>query len=221
MKKMNIDIKLMRIYVGLVTASFAFGNVSNVNAALVALEYGSTVDNLSQEVTFFIKFNEAPDFFTVDSFGRQAGEFQYYIDADALDSTPHQNHVESIVRGGEIHLDGDIRIRDRYGYDGTDTNSGGWGPILGSVPYTLSGTLLSFTTPWSLLKDDDGIFTYQLLLTEYGSTSDLVYGLSGESYLQPSPVPLPAAIWLFVSGLAGFFAMVKIKKLPQLGPVRN
>lgn len=203
-------------YAGLVMTSLSFGNA---NAALIALEYGSSVDNSSQEATFFIRFNEAPDFYAVDSVGRQADSFQYYIDVDAASSTPHQNIVESIVRGGEIHLDGDIRIRDRYGYDGTDQNSGGWGPIVGSVPYTLSGTLLSFTTPWSFLMDDDGVFTYQLLLTEYGGMTDIVYGLSGENYqVTPPPpppppqIPLPAAAWLFLSGLVGIFTIAKRKK---------
>lgn len=181
----------------------------NANASLLALEWGSSINKSSQEVTFSIRFNKAPDFYTVDSFGRQADAFQYYVDVDALSSKPNQNQVESIVRGGEIHVNGDIRIRDRYGYDGTDLNSGGWGPILGTVPYTLSDTLLSFTTPLSYLKDDDGVFTYQLLLTEYGATSHLVYGRSGEH----SVIPLPPAIWLFGSGLIGLVGMAKIKKI--------
>jgi len=204
-----MNTSLLRIFAMLVMVLTA----GNVSAALIALEYGSTVDNSNHEVTFFIKFNNEPDFFTVDGAGRQADSFQYYVDVDALSSTPEQNNAESIVRGEEIHLYGEIKIRDRYGNDGTDPNSGGWGPILGSLPYILSGDLLSFTAPWSFLKDDDGVFTYQLLLTEYGGMTDMVYGLSGKNYSHvTSAVPLPAAVWFLLPGLAGIFVTVKGRK---------
>lgn len=195
---------------------FAF---SNVNAALIALEYGSTVDYSNQEVTFSINFNQIPDFFTADSAGRQAAAFQYYIDAEGLDPTPGRDAaastVDSIISGGEIHLGGDLRIRDRYGNDGTDPDSG-WGPILGSVPYSLSGTTVSFTTPWSFLKDDDGIFTYQLLLTEYGqlfSELGVTYGRSGESY-PPNTVPIPSTIGLAILGLIALLAIRRKQSNP-------
>lgn len=194
----------------LILSLFAF---SSVNAELIALEYGSTVDHLNQEVTFFINFNKTPDFFTTDSVGRQAASFQFYIDADGLDPTPGRDAaastVESIVRGEEIHVAGDLRIRDRYNYDGTDPNSGGWGPILGIVPYSRLGTIVSFTTPWSFLKDDDGVFTYQLLVLEYGgglSDFSIEYGVSGKSY-SPNNVPIPSTVWLTISGLLSLLAV--------------
>src|SRR5215467_282001 len=37
---------------------------------------------VTQEVLFTIQFNQVPDFFTVDSFGRQANSFQYFIVGD-------------------------------------------------------------------------------------------------------------------------------------------
>ncbi len=190
----------------------------NSYAALIKLEYGSANNYASQETTFFITFNEAPDFFTLDGANRQADSFQYYIDTDASDPTPG-NNVESVIRGSEIHIDGDIRIRDRYGYDGTDLDSGGWGPILGSVSYSLSGSTLSFTTPWAFMNEDDGIFTYQLLLTEYGGLSNVVYGLSGESYVittpPPSSVPLPTSLLLMFSGLITLLGFVRKQSMPN------
>jgi hypothetical protein len=189
--------------------------IHNASAALVAVEYSSTIDTLNEEATFSIEFNRAPDFFTLDGFGRQADSFQYYIDVDATVGTVGEIRFIAgiIVRGGEIHLEGDIRVRDREGDGGV--NSGGWGPIRGSVPFQLTGNILTFTSPWTLINDD-GVFSYALLLTEYGGLTDFVFGLSGESYPAvpppppPPPVPIPGAVWLFGSAL-GLLAWMRRK----------
>lgn len=76
-----------------------------------------------------MQFNRLPDFFTVDALERQADSFQYYI---GFQSFPL--NFESLVRGEEIHVAGDIRVRAPIGDGGP--GSGGWGPIFG--PMSLS-----------------------------------------------------------------------------------
>src|SRR6056297_1709877 len=56
-------------------------------------------------VDFKLTYDVAPDYLTVDGFGRQKDEFQFYIDVDGIDPTPFSaSTAETIVRGGEINV---------------------------------------------------------------------------------------------------------------------
>jgi hypothetical protein len=52
-----------------------------------------------------------------------------------LEGSPYYSGVETIIRGEEIHIQGDIVLRDIEPPDTDDENSGGWGAIRGSVPH--------------------------------------------------------------------------------------
>lgn len=170
---------------------------------MYAVQWGSTVDNAAQTASFYIVFNESPDFFTVDAYGRQADSFQYFIEADSTAVNYYRS--ESLIRGGEIYVDGDIDIctQDAFGYSGSEC--GGWGPYRGSVSYQLSGDTLWFTVPWELMNLNDGQFSYLLEFYEFGrwNANGDVFGLSGATYpggsLPPPSIPIPAAAWLFGS----------------------
>jgi Ca2+-binding RTX toxin-like protein len=123
------------------------------------------------DVHFSIEFDAPPDFFTVDGAGRQKDSFQFYIDLDAS-PTVNQNTVELIIRGEEINLSGEIAIRAAEGEGGP--HSGGWGPVLATVPYVLSGNTLSFDVPASIMGDPGAFFTYDLLVVAFGGTSDFL-----------------------------------------------
>jgi hypothetical protein len=132
-------------------------------------------------VSFNVLFDESVDLFAVDIGSRQADEFQFYIDPEGVPipgPAVQPPGVDIIIRGGEIHIDGDIRIRDRSGQGGP--GSGGWGPIRGAVPFELSedSRSLSFTAGFELLGETDGDFTYALQTLEFGETSDIVFGRS-------------------------------------------
>src|SRR5258708_7613266 len=71
-------------------------------------------------VTFTLTFNHPPDLLTADTIGRQADSFQFFIST-------------TVVRGEEIHIAGDVRVRDQSPSSG-DPDSGGWGALRGSVP---------------------------------------------------------------------------------------
>src|SRR5262245_61037184 len=92
---------------------------------------------VTQEVLFTIEFNQAPDFSTVDSFGRQANSFQYFIVGDP--NLPYPVNFDAIIRGEEIHITLDT-IRIRNSEPGVpDPVAGGWGAVRGVVPFSLNG----------------------------------------------------------------------------------
>jgi hypothetical protein len=79
-----------------------------------------------------------------------------------------------------------------------DPDAGGWGRVIATVPFTLTGRELRFEAPLAALGDDDGYFAYRLFTTEYGLTVDEL-----ESRLlppgedpdpDPTPIPLPPAL---------------------------
>jgi len=188
-----------------VIGSLLFGLTSGVpaEAALLVLSQSAEVNLASNSVLFQIEFNRTPDFFTTDEYGRQADSFQYYVDADGgfpifKGGEFYYSNLESIIRGSEIYLGGDVRIRNAFPPDPELSSSGGWGSIRSSVPYTLSGNVFSLLVPLELIGDTDGKFSYQLLWTEYG-------GAGG--YIDAETVPEPATIFgsfMALGGLAAF-----------------
>jgi hypothetical protein len=188
-----------------VIGSLLFGLTSGLpaEAALMVLSQSAEVNLASNSVLFQIEFNRVPDFFTTDEYDRQADSFQYFIDADGgfpifRGTDIYYSNLESIIRGEEIHLGGDVRIRNALPPDPDMSSSGGWGSIRGSVPYTLSGNVLSLLVPLELSGDTDGKFSYELMWLEYGAL---------QGYIDAEIVPEPATIFgsfMALGGLAAF-----------------
>jgi hypothetical protein len=103
--------------------------------------------------------------------------FQYWISWDLHPGDPLYPfiHADVIVRGGEI-TGGQIPIRDATGDGGP--NSGGWGPIRGMVPYTLTGSTITFAVPRALLGDPDGSVSYFVGVLFAGGFTDTRTGNS-------------------------------------------
>ena len=81
-----------------------------VEAKTVTVEFKFTkqsaiFERKSGDVKFSITFNQRPDFYTVDSVGRQADSFQYFIVGDQNLSYPY--NYDSIIR------DEDVNIKER------------------------------------------------------------------------------------------------------------
>jgi hypothetical protein len=169
--------------------------------AVTVLASTVTYDEQAQIFDFSITFSGAPDFFTVDSFGRPAVAFQYYIFFNGVHGRLNADS-DSLVRGSEIHFAGDLRIRDGLkGGSSSDPEAGGWGPLRGAVPFALVGPELSFSAPLAIVGDSDGHFAYRLFTFEFGRTTyPRVDGWSnGVTY--PIPVPEPSALQLILVGL--------------------
>jgi hypothetical protein len=150
---------------------------------LTALSESAVFDPVTGQVSFTLTLNRAPDFETVDEFGRQADAFQYYILGDL--SLPYPAYYDSIIRGEEIHaMPGVLRIRDPLPSN-PDPATGGWGPIRGEVPYRLEGNVLTFSVALSTISDHsvDGRFSYELLLTRFGASTQVI---RNQSTVRPS-----------------------------------
>lgn len=139
-------------------------------------------------IQFSLLFSRKPDFFTKDNQGRRENSFQIYFDSDAELVGPSLDHslADRIIRGDEITPTGKLPIRNSSGSD-PYPNSGGWGPIVGSVHYLLIGRYMSFAVPWDILGEDNGIYSYAIQTTEFGGMTDLVFG---PMFFNPPSTPI-------------------------------
>lgn len=127
----------------------------------------------SGHAIFTIQFDRAPNFIGTDDnvYPRQADSFQYWINYDPtrsyFDNVFDPNVV--IIRGEEIHVDGEIIIRDSVAFGSDpDPNSGGWGVVRGAVAYTLHNRTLVFAVPLELIDVGHADFSYFLESASYG-----------------------------------------------------
>lgn len=175
------------------TFQLTSGSVGNING--------------SGNVDFSLTFNRIPDFFSVDQNGRLANAFQFFI-AASTNVPIFGGPFASIIRGAEIPVANDIRIRNASPVD-PDPNAGGWGSLRGSVPYALNGQTLTFSVPATVLNVQEP-FPYGLLLTVYGGASAHYTGLSGG----PIPIPEPSSDTLAIVGGIGM-AWLGLRRLQR------
>lgn len=160
---------------------------------LLALSESAVFDSATGRVSFTLTFNRPPDFQTVDTLGRQADSFQYFIVGDP--GAPYPNNYDAIIRGGELHATSPmLRVRNSRPSDPADPASGGWGMVRGEVPYRLEGNVLSFSASPELISDQsvDGHFIYDLQIGQYGGMTQYFRGL--ESIVDPRCKDRPATI---------------------------
>jgi hypothetical protein len=168
---------------------------------------GSSVrfDNAAQVVNFEIEFNHKPDFFTLDAGGRQLDSWQI-----SVDTMPGYNGFggtspypwETIIRGEEIHVEDNIRVRNHILGPSNEPGSGGWGPIAGAVDYTLVDKKQKFSIPYDVLNTQAGTFRFEIDTYMYGEMQpDAVKGSSIPA------IPAPAA-----SGILGVGGMVMFRR---------
>ncbi len=152
-------------------------------ATIMFLSQTASFDPATDQVTFTIEFNRLPDFFATDSVGRQANSFQYFVLGDLALQYPAA--FDSIVRGEEIHIANSIRIRNAVP-SVSDPAAGGWGAIRDVVPFSLSGSLLSFSAPLASLSDRsvDGRFSYRLEVYSFGGLDQFA---QAETTVVPEP----------------------------------
>ncbi len=147
----------------------------------------------SSPVTFSLTFNRAPDFFTVNSFNYQADSFRFQISTNR--EIPMFNGlVASTVEGGDIHISGEISIRDPKP-DPWNIN-GPPGELRGVVPYSLIDSTITFSVPADILNVEDQ-FGYRLSIGNYFFEVNSYSGMSGG----PIAVPEPSKALLVLAGL--------------------
>ncbi|HET6249672.1 MAG TPA: hypothetical protein VFE47_18430 [Tepidisphaeraceae bacterium] len=180
--------------------SIVFGMCASASAGLSILSQQVDVDRADQDVIFTLDFNHVPDFKTVDSAGRHVDSFQYEIVPNT--STPISqvpfSSVGAVVRGDEIGSGNVVPIRNGFS-NGVDANpaAGGWGTVRGSVPFSVQGNTLSFTAGFNVIGTSNGVFSYRVFTTNFGSTVTTIDSIS-----VPLPAPVPAAL-VTVAAFAG------------------
>ena len=140
-------------------------------------------------ITFRLVFNEIPDFTIVDAFGRQEFDFQY--------QTP-----DSVIRGTELHVSGDVlRIRATSPPDESDPLAGGWGAVIDSVPWTLSGTTMTFSIPYQFLNASGPAFSYSVFPAQFGAGDQYLTGMTVAG--NPNTIPEASTWAMMLLGFAG------------------
>jgi hypothetical protein len=160
-----------------VVAALALLAVANSTASAVTVtQVKTTVDIGAGTVDFQITYNGTPDFFTTDSAGRQADQFQFSIESATVQFPP----------GGSVLTNQNLSIFIVYPpNDGT---------VVATLPITLSGDVVDFTVTLALLLQPTGQFPEQHF---YSFVSD---GIAVEGTV---PTPFPSALPLFATGLVG------------------
>jgi len=164
--------------------------VTSARADFLLESQSVSIDNKTHLADFSLTFNQTPDFTTQDSLG-PANSFQIDFNGnyDPHSTTTFRNSLTGIVRGDEIHVACDIPIRTLNGNGGP--NSGGYGPVVGSVPFNLIGDTVSFSVPTADLGYTGHSYQYDAISLANGreTASQMV-----------TAVPTPAA---FPSGVVG------------------
>jgi hypothetical protein len=174
-------------------------------AGIAVVNQSAEVDRAGESAHFSITFNQPPDFLTVDEFGRRANSFQYEVAGDWTGASGDRALVlTSVVRGDEIPLADALRIRSAdFSRPDPDPASGGWGPVLGTVPFELTGNTLTFDAPLALLGDDDGVFAYTVFASNFGQSDRLIQG---------HVVPLPASVLTGGLGILGLAVTEMVRR---------
>lgn len=140
-------------------------------------------------IAFRLVFNQVPDFTIVDALGRQEFDFQY--------KTP-----DAVIRGPELHVSGDmLRIRAISPPDDSDPLSGGWGAVIGSVPWMLSGKAVTFSIPYQFLNANGPQFSYSVFPLQFGAGEQFLTGATIAG--NPSTIPEPSTWGMMLAGFAG------------------
>ena len=171
---------------------------STALAGISIVDQSAKVNRADDTARFTITFNQPPDFLPSEG-GLPANSFQYEVDADWTGRRGDRplDALSTVIRGDEISIADALRVRsaDPTSPD-PDPASGGWGPVLGTVPFELAGRTLTFDAPLALLGDDgDGVFAYRLFATNAGENAGIVEG---------HVIPLPMGA---LTGGAGILAL--------------
>ncbi len=162
-RSMHFPFSLLRSFGGLIvfltifTQTVAFR--SQINAQDVSFAPATGL------AYFVITWGSAPDF-SLDRYGLPTDSFQIWINPPSAGAglyPPENPYTNILIHGDEIHVNDQIVLRNIGPPQDSDPHSGGWGPIIGSVPFSLSGGSISCSIPMALLGVT-GAFNYLLII---------------------------------------------------------
>jgi hypothetical protein len=190
------------------TASTNAGNTATIVQASVF------TDLQSQAFNFEIIWSSPPDLYTVDSGGRPADQFQYKIANPTVANSccGAFNNPE-----GFFSFNSDYIMTESLGTISLGQgNFGNPGSLVGTIPFNLSGSVLDFTIPFSVLNEPNG-FIYILDSFRFGASGSTILvgdnnGFAGPNYFS---TPLPNSLSLMASSLvlAGIIGVLLRRKI--------
>ncbi len=196
------------------------------SALVLPLWYGATVDVAASTATFTVQFDKTVDLLTVDDVGNIADTFQFWIDSaapdpltrtyEALFGTMPATTQHVIAMGPSPNTMEAIWVKPLDAPGPRD--NGGWGSVEATLPFVISGgNRLTFTLPWSAIRETDGTFYYAFETYEFGGWSGQTFaGVSGSAYA----VPEPSVVLMMLAGM-GVLAAAARKRManaPAVSP---
>jgi hypothetical protein len=177
---MKANLKATVIIILLTLMLWATVGRSQESTPLGVRHHGMLVLPPRDQVVMSLIFDRVPDFQSVDEFGRQADAFQVWL---TYEGGPVSGEApDSLIRGAEIHVAGTVRLR-WIEPASSDPNAGGWGELLGEVPYRQAGRFVSFAFPLAWLEATALPISYTLeSYYDYGHWN-------GQTYTGVSVVP--------------------------------
>lgn len=190
------------------------GSIAHAEPAILT-GHSAVVDPDTMMVTFSLRYESEPDFWTPNHPSGYAEDvFQIHTMGDR--SRPYPFYYDATIRGGELPWTID-RIPIRAGNDTADARSGGWGNVIGSVPWSYDPQhyRFSFSVPVDLISQhhNQGVFDYMVS----GSTTNGRYDFPFTSQIgvpEPSSFVIAAGTLLF----AGLALQRQRRRCRQPGP---
>lgn len=182
------------------------------NALLISMLYGSAVEAGTIGISGAWSFTETEPYVQYDSSGMPmyAESFstltgQFNFDAGTVNFDP------VTLLGNNMYIEGNIVDNLNGTYTGNLNFSWSLNTYSGSILWDITDNGDNTATVLTLDGDGDGIPGNQFLEgpfynTDFGNFSPVINGQL------TSVVPIPAAVWLFSSGLIGLFFVVRKKK---------
>ena len=145
------------------------------------------VDVGSRRATFSLTFDHPPDLNGTGAVGHQIDGSQVETSSAMNNSQAPTGQIAGVVRGEEIHFNGMLPVR-AGSPPAVDPHAGGWGAVIGTAPFSVSGDVATFSSPLARLGSSDEHFAYEAFATHDGQ-------IVGEAQAQtvPLPVALPIA----------------------------
>jgi hypothetical protein len=182
-------------------------------SVITPVSYATTIDLIAGTANFAVRFDRAPDFQAVNSFGTLLDDFQIWTDTVSLD--PITSTFDGIYGRGPLGTQMMVTTRflpERNQLsllwptlltDPGPRDPGGWGSVKAYANYQLAADhTLSFDVPLALLRATDGAFHYGFETYQSGAWGGVDYfGDSGQSYVMCVPEPAHAVMLGVGAGL--------------------
>lgn len=166
-----------------------------------------------QDLLFSLTLTHAINFSTVDSFGRPAESFQWFLAGRNALRPMNSSEVLYVMRGDELHMDGEVTVCTAHPFG--SGCPGGWGLELADTQMSWNSATRVFTFRVPLALLDGSNYSYDVISLEYGAESDWLSGATGSGNavrMDHKVLPESSPAVLLTFGLAGILILWNFKR---------